>query len=296
MPVRYFIVPSSPIRDREIYATGADYFPQSFLNVIETRKHFTNLWVSRIQEQNALLTEIFDEITAFIEFFGQCTRSIADGRNPKNDPAYWMSVNEHLKGFQITHKIQASSPKTFQYLKMIEEKYLSFLNRIVNSINQSTPTHFHVEGRLPVGFKMDEMMTIFDSEKFKKIPLIQAISYLCQLLNAYLETYRQINDDNYLKQFPTEWPVRMANVSASGIAVQIAKRFPTYSRVDVYLYFEEQKKVLYFNGSVVDMRTDKDSELERVAINYEFPDGNHQNFIQQEIQKQEVKECMDIAL
>lgn len=296
MPVRYFIVPSSPIKDREIYATGADYFPQSFLNVIETRKHFTNLWVSRIQEQNALLTEIFDEIIGFIEFFGKCTRSMSEGRSPKSDPAYWISLSEHLKGFQVTHKIQASSPKTFQYLKMIEEKYLSFLNRMVSSINQSTPTHFHVDGHLPVGFKMDEMMMIFDSEKFKKIPLIQAISYLCQLLNAYLETYRQINDDNYLKQFPKEWPMRIANVSASGIAVQISKTFPSYSRVDVYLYFEEAKKVLYFNGSVVDTRTDAENEVERVAINYEFPDGNHQNFIQQEIQKQEVKECMDIAL
>ncbi|WP_127471212.1 PilZ domain-containing protein [Thiomicrorhabdus aquaedulcis] len=296
MPVRYFIVPSSPIKDREIYATGADYFPQSFLNVIETRKHFTNLWVSRIQEQNALLTEIFDEIISFIEFFGNCSRAIAEGRNPKSDPSYWMSVNEHLKGFQSTYKFQASSPKTFQYLKMIEEKYLSFLNSMVNSINQSTPTHFHVIGHLPVGFKMDEMMMIFDSEKFKKIPLIQAISYVCQLLNAYLETYRQINDDNYFKQFPTEWPVRNANVSASGIAVNINKRFPQYSRVDVYLYFESDKKVLYFNGSVVDMRTDPDGLTERVAINYEFPDGNHQNYIQQEIQKQEVKECMDIPL
>jgi FKBP-type peptidyl-prolyl cis-trans isomerase 2 len=90
--------------------------------------------------------------------------------------------------------------------------------------------------------------------------------------------------------------MRTANVSASGIAVQISKSFTMYSRVDVNLYFEQANKVLSFNGSVVDTRTDTENEVERVAINYEFPDGNHQNFIQQEIQKQEVKECMDLAL
>jgi len=30
MPIKFFIVPSSPIKDREIYATGANYFPSSF--------------------------------------------------------------------------------------------------------------------------------------------------------------------------------------------------------------------------------------------------------------------------
>ncbi len=43
---------------------------------------------------------------------------------------------------------------------------------------------------------------------------------------------------------------------------------------------------------MVDIREMEAEKLERIAINFEFPNGNDQNFLQQEIQKQEVKECM----
>ncbi len=296
MPIRYFIVPRSPIKDREIYATGADYFPASLLSKIEANKDFTIQCVSRIQEQNALLTEIFEEIIQFIEFFGECARSISQGQNPRQDPSYWMRVKEHQQGFKKAIRIQASSPKTFQYLQMIEDKYLTFLNRIVESIDKSTPVHFYVSGHLPVGFKVEEMISTFQSPKFEKIPLIQAILNLSKFMDAYLEIYRQINDDNYLKQFPQEWVLKKANTSASGLAVLMDKRYDLYSRVDVFLYFEEQDRILPFEGTVVDIRTDERKQMERIAINFEFPDGKDQDFLQLEIQKQEIKECMKIIL
>lgn len=296
MPMRYFIVPSSPIENREIYATGADYFPKSLLNSVEAKKNQTLHAVDRIQEQTELLKEIFSEIIDFIEFFGGCAQAVAQGRSPKLDANYWMRVKEHQKGFQKAVRIKASSPKTYQYLQLIEEKYLTFLNRIVYSIDHSTPTHFQVEGPLPYGFKVDEIISTFQGEKFKRIPLIQAIVSLAEFMDTYLEVYRQINDDNSLKQFPQEWPQKIVNISASGIAVMLKKRFDLYSRVDVYLYFPEQNKVLEFDGNIVDIRTDDDLYEERIAINFEFPDGQDQDFLQLEIQKQEVKECMQIAL
>lgn len=296
MPIRYFIVPSSPIKDREIYATGADYFPTPLVNMIETRKFDTTRSVEKIKEQSVLVTQIFNDVIEDIEFFGECAKNISQGVNPKNDMGYWLKINDKLKGFHSIHGIQASSPKTFQYLSLIEEKYLNYLQRMVNSINSSTPEHFSVEGHLPIGFKLDEMMTVFQQEKFAKIPLIQAILHLSELLEAYLNVYRQINDDNYLKQFPQEWPLRLANVSASGLAVNIPKRFDLYSRVDIYIYFEHDDRVINFDGSVVDIRDDNENHTQRIAINFEFPKGNDQDYLQQEIQKQEVKECMKFAL
>lgn len=296
MPLRYFIVPSSPIRDREIYATGADYFPKPLLDMIEVKKYATLSSVNKIQEQSELITQIFNDVIEDIEFFGEAAKNISDGINPKNDLAYWLKVNKKLEGFHSIQKIHASSPKTFQYLSMIEEKYLSFLERLVKSINGSTPEHFAVQGRLPIGFKLDEMLTVFEQPKFAKIPLIQAILHLSQFLDAYLDVYRRINDDNYLKQYPQEWALNEANVSASGLAVFAPKRFELYSRVDVHLYFEEHNRILNFEGSVVDLRDDFENHTQRIAINFEFPNGNDQNFIQQEIQKQEVKDCMKFAL
>ncbi len=38
-------------------------------------------------------------------------------------------------------------------------------------------------------------------------------------MDTYLEAYRQINDDNVMRQYPQEWRLQQANVSASGLAV-----------------------------------------------------------------------------
>ncbi|WP_029408250.1 PilZ domain-containing protein [Thiomicrorhabdus sp. Milos-T2] len=296
IPIRFFIVPSSPIKDREIYATGADYFPPTLVDMIETKKYHTIHSVEKIKEQSELVTKIFNDVIEDIEFFGECAKNVSIGVNPKNDVSYWLKVKEKLEGFSSIHSIKASSPKTFQYLSLIEEKYLSYLQRLTNSIGQSTPEHFYVEGLLPIGYKLDEMIGVFQNPKFSKIPLIQAILHLAEFLEAYLDVYRQINDDNYIKQFPENWPNQIGNLSASGLAVLLPKRFELYSRVDVYLYFEHDNKIINFDGSVVDLREDNENHRERVAINFEFPNGNDQDYIQNEIQKQEVKECMKFAL
>jgi len=296
MPVKYFIVPSSPIRDREIYATGANYYPASFHSKVAGQKLEVMHWANRIQEHADLLLPVFEEIIDFIEFFGRCALSISEGTSPKTDLSYWMEVNDRLKGFKYALSLNHKSPKTFQYIKMIEAKYLAFLKRLVNSIDKSTPTKFWVEGHLPIGFKIDEIISLFDDPKFAKIPLIQTLRCISIYMDSYLETYRMINDDNFLRQHPADWKLQKLNISASGIAVNMGKRFQQYERVDVLLYFPDDDRIIQFDGSVVDIRSDEKSYTERVAINFEFPNGIDQNFLQLQIQKQEVKECMNFEL
>ena len=135
-------------------------------------------------------------------------------------------------------------------------------------------------------------MTLFSQPKFARIPLVQTIVHVAEFLDAYLEVHRQINDDNYLQHFPREWPLKKGNISASGLAVLMPKLFDVYSRVNVFLYFEEDDKQLFFEGVVVDIREIESDYMERIAVNFEFPNGNDQNYIQQQIQRQEVRECM----
>jgi len=56
------------------------------------------------------------------------------------------------------------------------------------------------------------------------------------------------------------------------------------------------KEILFFNGSIVDTRKMADGKQERVAINFDFPDGKNQNKLQNEIQRFEIEECMSIKL
>ncbi len=296
MPVRYFIVPSSPIKDREIYATGANYFPASFRSKVAGQKLETMHWANRIQEHSALLMPVFEEIIQHIEFFGQCLHSISEGTSPKSDLNYWMEIKERQKGFKLAASLSPQSPKTYQYIRMIEEKYLAFLKRLVDSVDRSTPTTFYLDGHLPIGFKIDEMISAFKSPKLAKVPLVQTLLHLTNYMDSYLDTYRLINDDNFLRQHPDDWKQKTANVSASGIAVHLGKRFNQYEKVDVLLYFPEDDKIIQFDGSVVDIRTDEVHHQERIAINFDFPDGEDQDYLQLQIQKQEVKECMNIPL
>lgn len=296
MPVHVFVAPSSPIKDRDIYATGIDYFPPSVQAHIEKEKYETFYWVNRIQDQKEALTLLFEEIIDAIEFFGQCSVSISKGDSPKKDPKYWMMIAQRQKGFQKISALQQSAPKTYGYFKDIEAKFLTFMSSLSESISKSTPIEFHSNRNLPFGFKIDETIDLFSNEKFAKIPLVQAITHLCTFMDIYLNAFRQINDDNILRQFPEEWRLHRANVSASGIALMLEKRFKNFERVDIFFYFPKQKVSLSFEGSIVDIRTIDDQFKERVAINFEFPDGNSQNFLQNEIQRYEIEECMSIEL
>ena len=278
-----------------IYTSGGNYFPQTTVNELETLKLHTLDSLNRIQDQRELILAIVEQIMADIEFYGDCLKKISNGEHPKKDPNYWLQINQKLDGFTAIESIKKSSPKTHQYFKMIEEKYLRFMNALVHSINNSDRDNFAVQGHLPFGFKLDEIMTVFSQPKFAKIPLIQTIRHLSEYLEGYLAVHRLVNDDNYLSDFPQEWPLNMVNLSASGIAVIMKKRLTMYSKVNVYLYFEEHDKTLNFEGTVVDLREIQEEFNERIAVNFEFPNGNDQNFLQQEIQKQEVKECMQFS-
>lgn len=296
MPLRLFVTPSSPIKDREIYATGADYFPPGIKKRLQEQKTDTHYWLSRVQDQKILVTELFNEVIDFIEFFGECAISISQGINPRLDPKYWVQLNQKKQGFQKVEALFESAPKTYRYFKLIEDKYMTFLESMIHSITHSTQSHFEANRNLPYGFKIDETLELFKKEKFSKVPLVQGILSLCQLMNIYLEAYRHINDDNVLRQYPTEWKLQQANVSASGLAVLLEKRFEAFEKVDVFFYFPTQEKILQFSGSIVDIRTIDDAYKERVAINFEFPDGSNQDFLQNEIQRFEIEECMHFNL
>ena len=296
MPVRYFILPSSPLEEREIYASGADYFPSVIQKKIVHSKNDAIRSLSKLQNQKDLLTEIVTSVMADIEFYGNCLENISKGFHPKKDPQYSMQINGKLRGFESILKIKESSPKTYIYFQMIEEKFLAFLNVLVESINQSDQNNYFTNQELPFGFKLDETIHQFKHEKYAKIPLVRTILDLAELLECYLDVHRQIHDDSFLVNTPQNWPLQMASLSASGVAVKMPKLFKIYSRVNVFFYFEHADKQIRFEGNVVDIRDANDEYAERIAINFEFPNGADQSFIQQEIQKEEVRECMQFDL
>ncbi|NCN43334.1 MAG: PilZ domain-containing protein [Piscirickettsiaceae bacterium CG_4_9_14_3_um_filter_43_564] len=296
MPLKVFISPASPIRDRDIFATGIDYFPPTIKQLIEIQKNEAFYWIKRIQDQKVLMTTLFEETINTIEFFGRCAEAVSKGINPKLDPNYWMTIKQYQQGFTTIEPLSQSAPKTYRYFKLIEEKYLFFLNTLITSIEKSTPNLFAAQRNLPYGFKIDEILQQFKAEKFSKIPLIQAILSLASYMETYIEAYRQINDDNILRDFPEDWIQQKVNVSASGLSMVMAKRFKPFEKVDIFIFIPIRKAVCNFNGSIVDIRTIENQHKERIAINFEFPDSKNQNLLQNEIQRFEIEETLEIDL
>ncbi len=296
MQLRVLILPHSPIEEAEIYATGIEYFPPRLETKLDLEKKSIYLWLERIQDHRTLITNLFNEIVQYIDYLGNLLKQLSRGIDPKQDAHYWLSMSQFNKGFTLYATLKTSAPKTYQYVKLLEEKYIAFLQQLQYSIEQSDEKTFAVKSAPPTGFKIDELYEIFSQEKFKKIPLIQAFHALISYFESYVNVFRELYNDNYLKSFPNEWSTVEANISAGGIAVQMEKRFTLHQRVDVNIYFPEHKRLLTFDGNVVAMHSMVNSYLERTAINFEYPDGIQQNFLQTQIQVYEIEQTMDIPL
>lgn len=296
MPVKLFIVPQTSIQDAEIYATGADYFPPGVLSKIEDYKTETLSWVDQIQDQKVIVSRIFNEAIDNIEFFGASVEKMSLGLNPRNNMDYWVRIKQMKQGFNTVHELENAAPRTFKYFQLIEDKFVYFSKSLIACITNSTEQELYIDQDIPVGFKIDEVLDQFNDEKFARIPLVQALKFLGKLINAYTDIYRQIVDDNTLRQFPELWKTQHINVSASGMAASLDKRFKQYDKLDVFFYFPEPDHKLHFEASVVDIRTIDATYKERIAVNFDFPDGDFQDQLQSEIQKFEIRECMSLTL
>lgn len=296
MPVRYFITACAPVFDRDIYTTGAKYHTPFVHKQLADQKQKTLASLNHIQDQKELLTDIFIDIIRRLEFFGECCEMIARGHNPRLNKAIWQDLTSHQRGFNKIKPLEQSSPKTYQHLKTIEDKYLFFLNQLVESISNSTADHFYAPDYLPHGFRIDELSQIFGDAKYDSVPLVQSILHCAEFITSHTELFRRIHDDHCLRQNPTDWPEEIANVSAGGLAVLTEKSFDIHQRVHVHLYFPEAEKVLKFDGVIVNIQGEPLGRLERMAMNFEFPDSKDQAFLHTEIQRYEIQECLNFKL
>lgn len=296
MPMKVFILPKYPIQDKEIYATGADYFPSSLQKKIIHQKEKTLNWSAKVQENTVIIGAIFKEFFEVIEFLSESLELVTKGHNPKNDGARWWALSLHKKGFQKIIPLKKQAPKTYQYFKIIEEKYLTLLNSFVKSINSSTPTRFEADTLSPHDLKIDRAIEQISRAKSKKIPLIEALKNLSKYLDIHIHLYRQITQDHYLKNSPQEWKMSLVNISSGGIKIALEKNFLIQDKVNIYLYFAEKDKVLHFEGSAIRSRIINKDHKEQTSFNFEFPGGYNQNFLQTEIELYEIKECMELNL
>ncbi|SFR53624.1 PilZ domain-containing protein [Thiomicrospira sp. ALE5] len=287
------MTPKSPITDRDILATGANYIPTSVQTHIHQQKTRVNISLNQLSENSDLVKKIFAEIQEHLDFFEHCLVELTKGYNAKKDPNTIFKLNAYFEGMTLIKTIKESAPKTYTYIKLIETKYLYFLQRLDEVMSQSSSDTFYSPEPLPMGFKIDELCEKINAPKFENIPLMQAILHTSVLLNIYTDIFRQLHEDHIQRQHPEDWRFDTVNVSASGVALNLKKGLRVGEALDVLIYFKDEDKLLNFDGTVVSIQSQTETFYERVAINLEFFNGINHTFLLAQIQKYELQECFN---
>ena len=296
MHVQCLITPKEPIYQREIFALGIDYYPDPQKIAIAQKRQEVEQLIERLPKENRQrVIQVFVGIMHYFDLFLEAITQASAGKDPRHHSIKWHTLAQSIYGMHEIDQLAANSPKTYQYLKQVELKFTPYVERLVESIKNSTINHFSAPQPLPVeAFKLDKITQELKDPKYDLIPLAQSIIKLNELLEIYLQIFTNFYNDHFLKDYPKLWPMKEANVSIGGIAVKVVKSYELFSRVKVRLYFEEQDATLEFDGSIV--KTDKLADGERIAINFELPDSAEQEELQHLIYQHEVRETLAIKL
>lgn len=295
MPVRYVILAKKNNFNQDIFTAGGNYYPAGVKSKLAKIRNKISENAQLLDENKEVLTAIFNEIIYKADQFSSYITSLAEGKNPINDPALWPEIRSYAKGFNKVETLKDDAPKTYNYLKIIEHKYIFYMENLIETLQKSTLQSFYIAGFLPDNLKLDELLKLLNDEKYANVPLAQSILQLGNYLNIHTDIYKTMYNKYAILNHPPKWPLEKVNLSASGMAIQTNTTYQMHERVKVKFYFEEYKSPISFDAAVVNVRN-LDNDQTRVALNFEFPDSNDQNLLLTKIQRYEIQECMDLEL
>jgi len=137
------------------------------------------------------------------------------------------------------------------------------------------------------------MTAKFTQKAFQKIPLVQAIYFMNELVDSYCEVFQELNRDYYLKEHPESWKVYDLSLSAGGVAAMYPKRFLPGRPLTSYIYFYEHGRSIKVEALLARCETNPVEMLELNAFYFEFPDPQDQHFLELEIERLQIEKAGD---
>ncbi|WP_024852056.1 PilZ domain-containing protein [Hydrogenovibrio kuenenii] len=296
MPIKTYIFPTQPIRDRDIFALGINYFPPSVVKKIQKTKVDLWHWVTHIQEQREILEPVFLEVIDLVDSFGEIVKQISVGKNELKNPQHREKLLHLQKGFLGIRTLKDPAPKTFQYFGLMDQKFSVYTENLIQSMAKSTPIKFEINSDFQTEFEIDKIIATFEDPKFEHIPLARALYYLATYIDLHLNAYYQLLKDLKPSKTPKSWDTYRVNISACGAAIYAPKRYALNSKVEVIFYFTETGEMLKLKASVVHTFTQPKEQTESNALDFDFPTGMDQAMIQRQIELYQIIRCMDFDL
>lgn len=293
MSVKLFVTPSDPINDFEIFALGIDYFPKSVSSKINDHHKKLISWISHIQEQKDILEPVFKQVIMISELLGEAVRQVSEGRNPLLNEEFKQTLMGNVKNIKRIDALEEPAPKTFQYFSEMEKKLTHFLRLLLLSLHKSTDKRYHCFKPERQDFKIDQLTKKFTQEPFSKIPLVQSIYYMNQLINDYCDAFQEMNADYYLREHPEDWQELKVNMSAGGFAAYYKKRFLPGKPLISYIFLSDEGRVMTVKTTFARFETSRVMMAEKNAFYFEFPDPQDQRFLELEIERFELEKALE---
>jgi len=294
MNLKLFVTPSDPINDLEIFALGIDYFPKTVSSKIAKNRSNLLSWIEHIQEQKEILEPVFHEVIGSAELLGESLKMLSEGRNPILDDQIAEKIHKNLKVIGSISSLEEHAPRTFNYFYEVERKLTHYFRLLLISLHKSSEKDFHGFSIKRTQFKIDEMTAKFTQEAFQKIPLIQSIYYMNQLVANYCEIFEEMNLDYYLRDNPNECSLERVNVSEGGLSLHDCKRYIPGLPLQAYIHMPNHSRVMQVKTILARSESNFRVGQELNAFYFEFPDPQDQKVLELEIVQAQIDRAMEV--
>lgn len=296
MPIPLYITSAHPIRDKQIYAMDIDYFPTPVSKRLQQTKINLHHWRNLIQEQKDILDPVFLEAIDRVDYFREVIMGVSIGKLPLDKNDSLLDFQQKMKGFESFKTLKEQAPKTYNYFEMMNEKFAAYMHHFYACMQKSDPTKFVIDANLPGEFPADKTIKAFANPKFKQVPLAQSLFYLSCYIDYHCRAYIEMLKDYAPRQPARKWPITELNISASGFALSLNKRFKPTAKVDVYLYFEDTNETVKLNTTCIRNQSLPEQGIELNAFDFNFPTHQDQSLIKRQLERYQIKRCMDLPL
>lgn len=296
MPLKLFVTPADPIKDREIFALGIDYFPKTTVTKIQRHHQKLLYWVDHIQEQKEILEPVFKQVITACELLGEAVEYISQGRNPFNDRAFASKIVHNVKAIGFIATLEEPAPKTFQFFSEIEKKITHHFKLLAMSLHKSSSVNYQSFKPENTVFKIDEMTRRFTQGKFQKIPLVQSIYYINALVEDYCSVLNELNTDYYLRDHPEDWQLQNVSLSAGGFSANYHKRYLPGKPLMTYLYLDNANRVMTVATSFARNQPNMPDLNELNAFYFDFPDPQDQRYLELQIERIQLEKVTQYCL
>lgn len=296
LKIKYFISPQLNYSNTEIQTNGINYFNRSTEEQIVMLKALVLHEFRQIHRHQDILRKIVQDIFLRFDIVMNYLRMINQGEDVRRRQSYWSNREKLLGGFESMHILADMAPRTYDYMCLIEKKFVLYSSMLQETVDKSTKAKLHFSD-YPEAFLFEsEIRQGFERRgvDFAKNPLIRFLIALEKLFEKGFEPFNNLASDYLLYQKHESWIEREVNLSACGLSIFNSRIYPNLMPVNIKVLLQNSHNdTIEFEGKVVRSRFNRKLNLNETAIDFYFPKPTSQQELLSYLHRLEVRRALE---